>query len=134
LPERSAILCLDGVGEWATTSTWLGSGRELEPLWEIDFPHSLGLLYSAFTCFTGFKVNFGEYRLMCLAPYGEPKYVELMLDKFLDLKADGTFRLDMQYLNDCSGRTMTNASFSFIASRRIQKCTSVSYLKNRARG
>jgi carbamoyltransferase len=109
--ERSAVLCLDGVGEWATTSTWLGNGRELEPLWEIDFPHSLGLLYSAFTYFTGFRVNSGEYKLMGLAPYGEPKYVELILDKLLDLKADGTFRLDMQYLNYCTGLTMTNSAF-----------------------
>jgi carbamoyltransferase len=109
--ERSAVLCLDGVGEWATTSIWLGNGTKLEPLWEIDFPHSLGLLYSAFTYFTGFRVNSGEYKLMGLAPYGEPKYVELILDKLLDLKADGTFRLDMQYFNYCTGLTMTNASF-----------------------
>ena len=109
--ERSAVLCLDGVGEWATTSTWRGNGTKLEPLWEIDFPHSLGLLYSALTYFTGFRVNSGEYKLMGLAPYGEPKYVALILDKLLDLKADGTFRLDMQYFNYCTGLTMTNASF-----------------------
>jgi carbamoyltransferase len=112
--ERSAVLCLDGVGEWATTSIWLGNGTKLEPLWEIDFPHSLGLLYSAFTYFTGFRVNSGEYKLMGLAPYGEPKYVELILDKLLDLKADGTFRLDMQYFNYCTGLTMTNASFDIL--------------------
>ena len=91
--ERAAVLCLDGVGEWATTSAWLGESNRIKPLWEIDFPHSLGLLYSAFTYFTGFKVNSGEYKLMGLAPYGEPKYVDLILDKLIDLKPDGTFRL-----------------------------------------
>ena len=109
--ERAAVLCLDGVGEWATTSTWLGDGASLKPLWEIDFPHSLGLLYSAFTYFTGFKVNSGEYKLMGLAPYGESKYAGLILDKLLDLKDDGTFRLDMQYFNYCTGLTMTNERF-----------------------
>ena len=109
--ERSAVLCLDGVGEWATTSIWAGNGSQLKPLWEIDFPHSLGLLYSAFTYFTGFRVNSGEYKLMGLAPYGEPKYVDLILDNLLDLKPDGTFRLDMQYFNYCTGLTMTNARF-----------------------
>ena len=109
--ERAAVLCLDGVGEWATTSTWLGNGAELEPLWEIDFPHSLGLLYSAFTYFTGFKVNSGEYKLMGLAPYGQPKYADLILERLLDLKDDGTFRLDMQYFNYCTGLTMTNSRF-----------------------
>jgi carbamoyltransferase len=112
--ERAAVLCLDGVGEWATTSTWRGNGAILEPLWEIDFPHSLGLLYSAFTYFTGFRVNSGEYKLMGLAPYGEPKYAELILDKILDLKQDGTFRLDMQYFNYCTGLTMTNSRFDEI--------------------
>jgi carbamoyltransferase len=109
--HKAAVLCLDGVGEWATTSTWLGDGAELKPLWEIDFPHSLGLLYSAFTYFTGFKVNSGEYKLMGLAPYGEPKYEKLILDHLLDLKEDGTFRLDMQYFNYCTGLTMTNERF-----------------------
>jgi carbamoyltransferase len=109
--ERAAVLCLDGVGEWATTSTWLGTGADLEPLWEIDFPHSVGLLYSAFTYFTGFRVNSGEYKLMGLAPYGQPKYVELILDTLLDLKEDGTFRLDMQYFSYCTGLTMTNSRF-----------------------
>ncbi|MDJ0751050.1 MAG: carbamoyltransferase [Woeseiaceae bacterium] len=109
--ERAAVLCLDGVGEWATTSTWLGNGSSLEPLWEIDFPHSLGLLYSACTYFAGFKVNSGEYKLMGLAPYGEPRYVDLILDRLLDLKGDGTFRLDMRYFNYCTGLTMTNARF-----------------------
>lgn len=109
--DRAAVLCLDGVGEWATTSTWLGNGANLNPLWEIDFPHSLGLLYSAFTYFTGFRVNSGEYKLMGLAPYGEPKYVDLILDQLIDLKEDGTFRLDMQYFNYCTGLTMTNERF-----------------------
>jgi len=110
--ERAAVLCLDGVGEWATTSAWRGEGNDLAPLWEIDFPHSLGLLYSAFTYFAGFKVNSGEYKLMGLAPYGEPRYVGLILEHLLDLKADGTFRLDMQYFNYCTGLTMTNARFA----------------------
>lgn len=110
--EKAVVLCLDGVGEWATTSAWLGEGNHLKPLWEIDFPHSLGLLYSAFTYFTGFKVNSGEYKLMGLAPYGEPKYVDLILENLLDLKADGTFRLDMSYFNYCTGLTMTNDKFA----------------------
>jgi carbamoyltransferase len=109
--ERAAVLCMDGVGEWATTSVWLGEGNKLDPLWEIDFPHSLGLLYSAFTYFTGFKVNSGEYKLMGLAPYGEPKYKDLILDKLLSLKADGSFRMDMQYFNYANGLTMTNRHF-----------------------
>lgn len=110
--DRATVLCLDGVGEWATTSAWLGHGSELDPLWEIDFPHSLGLLYSAFTYFTGFRVNSGEYKLMGLAPYGSPRYADLILDRLLDLKDDGTFRLDMQYFNYCTGLTMTNNRFA----------------------
>ncbi len=110
--ERSAVLCLDGVGEWATTSAWLGEKNKLTPLWEIDFPHSLGLLYSAFTYFTGFRVNSGEYKLMGLAPYGEPRYVDKILEHLLDLKEDGTFRLDMGYFNYCTGLTMTNDKFA----------------------
>ncbi len=109
--DRAAVLCLDGVGEWATTSAWQGNGKQLEALWEIDFPHSLGLLYSAFTYYTGFRVNSGEYKLMGLAPYGQPKYVDLILDNLLDLKDDGTFRLDMSYFNYCTGLTMTNSKF-----------------------
>lgn len=109
--ERAAVLCLDGVGEWATTSAWLGEGSRLTPHWQLDFPHSLGLLYSAFTYYTGFKVNSGEYKLMGLAPYGEPKYVDLILDKLIDLKADGTFRLNMDYFNYVSGLTMTGKRF-----------------------
>jgi carbamoyltransferase len=109
--DRAAVLCLDGVGEWATTTAWLGDGNSLKALWEIDFPHSLGLLYSAFTYYTGFKVNSGEYKLMGLAPYGVPKYVDLIKEHLLDLKADGSFRLDMSYFNYCTGLTMTNAKF-----------------------
>ena len=109
--RKAAVLCLDGVGEWATSSVWLGEGNLLKPLWELDFPHSLGLLYSAFTYYTGFKVNSGEYKLMGLAPYGEPKYVNLILDNLLDLKADGTFRLDMSYFNYATGLTMTSSKF-----------------------
>jgi carbamoyltransferase len=108
---RAAVLCLDGVGEWATSSVWLGEGNSLAAQWEIDFPHSLGLLYSAFTYYTGFKVNSGEYKLMGLAPYGEPKYVDLILDRLLDVKADGSFRLDMRYFNYATGLTMTNSRF-----------------------
>ncbi|HID82819.1 MAG TPA: hypothetical protein EYH06_13515 [Chromatiales bacterium] len=109
--ERAAVMCLDGVGEWATTTVWLGEGNKLTPLWEMDFPHSLGLLYSAFTYYTGFRVNSGEYKLMGLAPYGEPKYVDLIKDNLMDLKEDGTFRLDMSYFNYCTGLTMTSAKF-----------------------
>ena len=108
---RAAVLCMDGVGEWATTSVWLGEDNRLKPLWQIDFPHSLGLLYSAFTYYTGFKVNSGEYKVMGLAPYGEPKYVRAILDHLVDLKDDGTFRLDMSYFNFATGLTMTGAKF-----------------------
>ena len=110
--DKAVVLCLDGVGEWATTSAWLGEGKDLKPLWEIDFPHSLGLLYSAFTYFTGFKVNSGEYKLMGLAPYGEPIYTDIILDNLIDLKEDGTFKLDMQYFNYATGLTMTNDKFA----------------------
>ncbi len=109
--ERAAVLCLDGVGEWATSSAWLGDGNQLIPQWEIDFPHSLGLLYSAFTYYTGFKVNSGEYKLMGLAPYGEPRFVDLIMDNLLDVKEDGTFRLNLEYFNYPVGLTMTNARF-----------------------
>jgi carbamoyltransferase len=109
--DTAAVLCMDGVGEWATTSAWLGQGKELTPLWEIPFPHSLGLLYSAFTYYTGFKVNSGEYKVMGLAPYGRPKYVQAIYDHLLDLKTDGTFRLNMDYFEYCTGLTMTGARF-----------------------
>ncbi len=109
--EKAAVLCLDGVGEWTTTSVWRGEGNRLEPLWQIDFPHSLGMLYSAFTYYAGFKVNSGEYKLMGLAPYGEPKYVDLILRELIDLKSDGTFRLNMAYFNYATGLTMTGDKF-----------------------
>lgn len=109
--QSAAILCMDGVGEWATTSAWLGDGNTLKPLWEIHFPHSLGLLYSAFTYYTGFRVNSGEYKVMGLAPYGEPKYVKAIYDHLIDLKEDGTFRLKIDYFNYCTGLTMTNGKF-----------------------
>jgi carbamoyltransferase len=109
--QKAAVLCMDGVGEWATTSAWLGEGNNLTPLWDIPFPHSIGLLYSAFTYYTGFKVNSGEYKVMGLAPYGEPKYVKGIYDQLLDLKPDGTFRMNMDYFNYCTGLTMTNSKF-----------------------
>jgi len=110
--EEAAVMCLDGVGEWATTSVWQGQGNALAPRWELDFPHSLGMLYSAFTYYTGFRVNSGEYKLMGLAPYGEPKYVDLILERLIDLKPDGTFRLNMEYFNYATGLTMTNRRFA----------------------
>ncbi|MGR9106405.1 MAG: carbamoyltransferase family protein, partial [Gammaproteobacteria bacterium] len=110
--DRAAVLCLDGVGEWATTTVWLGEGNRVLPQWEIDFPHSLGLLYSAFTYYTGFKVNSGEYKLMGLAPYGEPAYVDRIYEHLIDVKPDGTFRLNMEYFNYASGLTMTNRKFA----------------------
>ena len=110
--EEAVILTMDGVGEWATTSAAMGSGKDLEMFQEIHFPHSLGLLYSAFTYYTGFKVNSGEYKVMGLAPYGEPKYAQRILDNVIDLKPDGSFRLDMSYFNYCTGLTMTSKRFS----------------------
>lgn len=107
----AAVLCMDGVGEWATTSAWRGDGATLEPLWQINFPHSLGMLYSAFTYYTGFRVNSGEYKLMGLAPYGEPKYVESIRSELIDIKDDGSFRLNMEYFNYTTGLTMTNRNF-----------------------
>ena len=109
--EEAAVLTMDGVGEWATTSAGIGRGSELAITKEIHFPHSLGLLYSAFTYYTGFKVNSGEYKVMGLAPYGEPKYAQAILDNLIDLKADGSFRLDLDYFDYCTGLTMTNARF-----------------------
>ena len=109
--ETAVVLCMDGVGEWATTSAWMGEGNALTPLWEIHFPHSLGLLYSAFTYYTGFRVNSGEYKVMGLAPYGKPKYVKAIYDNLIDLKEDGTFRLKIDYFNYCTGLTMTNGKF-----------------------
>jgi len=109
--EEAAILTLDGVGEWATASYGTGKGNRITLTHEQRFPHSLGLLYSAFTYFTGFKVNSGEYKLMGLAPYGEPKYAQLIFDHLIDLKDDGSFRMDMKYFNYCAGLTMTSPHF-----------------------
>ena len=110
--EKAAVLTMDGVGEWATTSAAMGDGNKLEIFQEIHFPHSLGLLYSAATYYTGFKVNSGEYKVMGLAPYGQPKYAQLILDHLIDLKPDGSFRLDMSYFDYCTGLTMTNDRFA----------------------
>ena len=110
--EKAAVLTMDGVGEWATTSAAIGDGSKLEIFQEIHFPHSLGLLYSAATYYTGFKVNSGEYKVMGLAPYGQPKYAQLILDHLVDLKPDGSFRLDMSYFDYCTGLTMTNDRFA----------------------
>jgi len=110
--EEAIILTLDGVGEWATTTLGIGKGNKIEILKEIHFPHSLGLLYSAFTYYTGFKVNSGEYKVMGLAPYGKPKYKDIILKKLVDVKNDGSFRLNMKYFNYTKGLTMTNKKFS----------------------
>jgi carbamoyltransferase len=109
--DEAAILTVDGVGEWATASLGFGRGNRIELTHELQFPHSLGLLYSAFTYFCGFRVNSGEYKLMGLAPYGEPKYVSLILDKIIDLKDDGSFRMDQSYFQYCHGLTMTSRKF-----------------------
>lgn len=109
--ENAAVLTLDGVGEWTTTSLAIGNGRELKSIKEIHFPHSLGLLYSAFTYYTGFKVNSGEYKIMGLAPYGEPKYADLIKEKLINVAEDGSFQLDMSYFSYATGLTMTNKKF-----------------------
>lgn len=109
--EEAAFLTIDGVGEWATASFGVGEGSEVRIAAEINFPHSLGLLYSAFTYYTGFKVNSGEYKVMGLAPYGQPRYRDLILNELMDLKADGSFKLNMHYFGYCSGLTMTNKAF-----------------------
>jgi carbamoyltransferase len=109
--EEALILTMDGVGEWATTSVAVGRGNTLDMVKEIHFPHSLGLLYSAFTYYIGFKVNSGEYKVMGLAPYGEPKYTKLIFDHLVDLKDDGSYRLNMKYFDYCTGLTMTNGKF-----------------------
>jgi len=119
--QSAAVLCIDAVGEWATTSLWLGNDNQLTPQWEIHFPHSLGMLYSAFTYYAGFKVNSGEYKLMGLAPYGEPKYVNLILDYLVDIKDDGTFRLNMDYFNYATGLTMTNRKWDRLFGRPPRK-------------
>jgi carbamoyltransferase len=109
--DSAAILTIDGVGEWATSSYGYGEGNRIHLLGELHFPHSLGLLYSAFTYYTGFKVNSGEYKVMGLAPYGEPTYVQTILDELVDLQEDGSLRLNMKYFNYCQGLTMTNSAF-----------------------
>ena len=119
--ERSAVLVMDGVGEWATSSYGVGNGHHLKIDSEIRFPHSLGLLYSAFTYYTGFKVNSGEYKLMGLAPYGEPTYVDTIYRHLIDVKEDGSFRLNMDYFNYCTGFTMTNTRFSKLFGREPRK-------------
>ena len=119
--EESVVLCMDGVGEWATTSAWVGKGKNINPLWEISFPHSLGLLYSAFTYYCGFKVNSGEYKLMGLAPYGEPKYVDQIRDNLIDIKEDGTFRLDISYFKYHRGFRMTGRKFHKLFGRPPRK-------------
>ena len=109
--QKAAIITMDGVGEWTTTSFGVGDGNDIQLLADIKFPHSLGLLYSAFTYYTGFKVNSGEYKVMGLAPYGEPKYKKLIYDYLIDVKEDGSFRMNMEYFNYCQGLTMTNEKF-----------------------
>ena len=110
--EDAAVLTMDGVGEWTTTSLAVGQGKNLQVLQEIHFPHSIGLLYSAFTYYLGFKVNSGEYKVMGLAPYGEPRYVQQILDHIVDVKPDGSFRMDQRYFDYCTGLTMTNDAFA----------------------
>src|SRR5919197_6665185 len=107
----AAVLTMDGVGEWTTTSVALGRGRSLKVMKEIHFPHSLGLLYSAFTYYTGFKVNSGEYKVMGLAPYGEPRFAKVIKEHLIDIKEDGSFRLNLDYFDYCTGLRMTNAKF-----------------------
>ena len=116
--ENALILTMDGVGEWATTSVMKGEGNQITPLKEIHFPHSVGLLYSAFTYFTGFKVNSGEYKLMGLAPYGKPVYADLIREHLVDIHDDGSFHLDMRYFNYCTGLTMTNRRFDRLFGRK----------------
>lgn len=119
--EEAVVLTLDGVGEWVTTSLAVGRGNTLDIVKEIHFPHSLGLLYSAFTYYTGFRVNSGEYKVMGLAPYGEPKYVDLILEHLIDVKEDGSYRLDQRYFNYCTGLTMTNKRFDDLFGRPARK-------------
>nr|WP_249209179.1 carbamoyltransferase [Magnetospirillum sulfuroxidans] len=119
--EDAAVLTMDGVGEWTTTSLAMGAGNSLEIHKELHFPHSLGLLYSAATYYTGFKVNSGEYKVMGLAPYGEPKYAALILDKVVDVKADGSFHLDQSYFDYCTGLTMTNDKFASLFGQPVRQ-------------
>ncbi len=119
--EEAVVLTLDGVGEWATTTVAIGRGKEMEMVKEIHFPHSLGLLYSAVTYYTGFRVNSGEYKVMGLAPYGVPQYKDKMLEHLVDLKEDGSFRLNQEYFNYATGLTMTNQKFSDLFGRPVRK-------------
>jgi carbamoyltransferase len=119
--EEALILTMDGAGEWATTSVALGRGNGIEVIKEIHFPHSLGLLYTAFTYYTGFKVNSGEYKVMGLAPYGEPRYAQKILDHLVDLKPDGSFHLNLGYFNYCTGLTMTNGKFDSLFDGPVRK-------------
>jgi carbamoyltransferase len=119
--QEAAVLCVDGVGEWATTSAWQGVGNELRPLWQINFPHSIGLLYSAFTYYCGFEVNSGEYKLMGLAPYGKPIYSDVIQEHLIDIKSDGTFRLNMDYFDFCTGLKMINTRFEELFGRPARK-------------
>ena len=119
--EEAVVLTIDGVGEWATTTVAIGKGNKLEIIKEIHFPHSLGLLYSAFTYYIGFRVNSGEYKLMGLAPYGEPKYKDLILENLIDLKEDGSFRLYQEYFNYSAGLTMTNNKFAKLFGHSVRK-------------
>jgi len=119
--EEAAILTLDGVGEWATAAFGIGRGNRIELTHQLRFPHSLGLLYSAFTYFTGFKVNSGEYKLMGLAPYGEPRYVDQILGKLIDLKEDGSFKMDLSYFNYCEGLTMTSKKLNRLFGRAARR-------------
>lgn len=119
--ERAAVLTLDGVGEWTTTSLAVGDGNTLKFLRDIPFPHSLGLLYSAFTFYTGFKVNSGEYKLMGLAPYGEPRFAQLIREHLIDVKPDGSFRLNMRYFDYCTGLKMTNRRFERLFGEPVRR-------------
>ncbi|ODS30011.1 MAG: carbamoyltransferase, partial [Candidatus Scalindua rubra] len=119
--ERAAFLTLDGVGEWATASFGVGKDNRISIDSELHFPHSLGLLYSAFTYYTGFRVNSGEYKVMGLAPYGEPKYAQTILDNLIDLREDGSFKLNMNCFNYCAGLTMTNHRFHRLFGRKPRK-------------
>ena len=112
---------MDGVGEWATVSYGKGENNKITIDSELHFPHSLGLLYSAFTYYTGFRVNSGEYKVMGLAPYGEPKFVQLILENLIDLKDDGSFRLNMKYFDYCAGLTMTNKHFNNLLAESHEK-------------
>ncbi|EGR3402338.1 carbamoyltransferase [Vibrio parahaemolyticus] len=115
--EDAAILCVDGVGEWATTSAWQGNGNKIKKIWDISFPHSIGLLYSAFTYYCGFKVDSGEYKMMGLAPYGDPKYYDVIIENLVDVKEDGSFWLDMDYFDYATGKTMITPKFEALFGR-----------------